>query len=766
VREVVTRPDPDRVLRGLRNFQRATVDHVFERLYGANDPVTRFLVADEVGLGKTLVARGLIAKVVDKLWDKMPRIDVVYICSNASIARQNVSRLNITDSNDIALPSRITLLPARIKDLQRNRLNFVSFTPGTSFNLRSSLGTAEERALLYWLVPDSWKENRYAAVTLFAGSAGRAGFESRLNQVDRAAVNEPLRDRFRKELESNPAAAPGEAELGNEPRPLLSRFGDLCSRVGRRVNLDDDERRERDSIIGELRSALAANCVESLEPDLIILDEFQRFKDLLVGEDEASSLARRLFTYSGTRVLLLSATPYKMYTLNDEVDGDDHFADFVQTISFLQNDPGRTEEFRETLAAYRRELCQYGTGDMCMLVGARDRIQATLRRVVVRTERLAVTADRNGMLKDVPARHAPLLAGDIEQYLALQRISRVVGGGDTIEYWKSSPYILNFMEDYDLKRRFKVAAESAKSPDLFEAVAAASTSLLSSEDIGRYARIDPGNARLRSLIADLDDCGAWDVCWIPPSLPYYRCEGPFAGRPENLTKRLIFSTWQVVPKAVATLLTYEAERRLSGVEDMGADGANTLSTREKHRGLLRFSLKDGHAANMTVLGMVYPGFTLASHYDPLDTALRLQEKLGGVIPSLADVVADTAARLVDPLRQLVGMATEGGSDDRWYWAAPVLLDLSANADAARRWLAQSNLKELWHPPTRAQAGPEVEPDASDEGESKSDAWHAHVDEVRKLVDSRTLGAQPADLAGVIALLAIAGFGVTALRTLV
>ena len=45
-----------------------------------------------------------------------------------------------------SFPSRITLLPKTVTTLDR-KLNFISITPGTSFNLRSSGGTAEERAL-------------------------------------------------------------------------------------------------------------------------------------------------------------------------------------------------------------------------------------------------------------------------------------------------------------------------------------------------------------------------------------------------------------------------------------------------------------------------------------------------------------------------------------------------------------------------------------------------------------------------------------------
>ena len=65
----VKRLDVDRVLAGLKDFQRDTVEYVFQRLYLDEDKVSRFLIADEVGLGKTLIARGIIAKAIDYLWE-------------------------------------------------------------------------------------------------------------------------------------------------------------------------------------------------------------------------------------------------------------------------------------------------------------------------------------------------------------------------------------------------------------------------------------------------------------------------------------------------------------------------------------------------------------------------------------------------------------------------------------------------------------------------------------------------------------------------
>src|SRR5947209_8034228 len=85
------KPETASILAHLKDFQRATVEYVFHRMYLDKDYVHRFLVADEVGLGKTLVARGIIAKAIDHLWDRNQRIDIVYVCSNADIARQNIS---------------------------------------------------------------------------------------------------------------------------------------------------------------------------------------------------------------------------------------------------------------------------------------------------------------------------------------------------------------------------------------------------------------------------------------------------------------------------------------------------------------------------------------------------------------------------------------------------------------------------------------------------------------------------------------------------
>ena len=71
------------VLSGLKDFQKRTAQRAFERLFTAPDSTRRFLIADEVGLGKTLVATGVAALAIEHLRAaNTPRIDVIYICSN------------------------------------------------------------------------------------------------------------------------------------------------------------------------------------------------------------------------------------------------------------------------------------------------------------------------------------------------------------------------------------------------------------------------------------------------------------------------------------------------------------------------------------------------------------------------------------------------------------------------------------------------------------------------------------------------------------
>ena len=155
----------------------------------------------------------------------------------------------------------------------------------------------------------------------------------------------------------------------------------------------------RNRLVGKLRQLVARAAVDHLEPDLVILDEFQRFKDLLDADDEGARLANAIFDYPDAKVLLLSATPYKMYTLPDEPEGDDHYRDFTRTVRFLAGDE-RAHIVERELRTMREGLLT--GGDHTRAREARNRVEHELRRVMSRTERLSSTPDRNGMLVERP----------------------------------------------------------------------------------------------------------------------------------------------------------------------------------------------------------------------------------------------------------------------------------------------------------------------------------------------------------------------------
>lgn len=753
------------ILDGLKDFQRQTVEHVFHRLYTAPDATHRFLIADEVGLGKTLVARGVIARAIEFLWDKVDRLDVVYICSNADIARQNINRLNITGKPDFALASRITLLPLelnKLKDVdnQKNkRVNFISFTPSTSFDLKSGMGRGEERVLLYWLLQQAWGFKNAAALNVLQGDVGAERFRNWVGGFDQERIESTLAEKFVIDIAKHP--------------DLYVRFEELCDIYKRTdSNIPFEFRQKRSKWIGEVRELLARSCLTALEPDLIILDEFQRFKHLLNSENEDSELAQHLFNYSNehaaARVILLSATPYKMYTLAHE-ESDDHYQDFVQTLKFLFNDPAQTEHLEKLISDYRQEIFRLREGDVTLLRQIKMEMEKSLRRVMVRTERLAASADRDGMLVLVPPVSLKLEPEDIHAYLGLAKIAETLDQPAPLEYWKSVPYLFNFMDNYQFKTEFKSSFEDQNlAGSISETLRAHPQLLLSIKDIESYAQLDPGNARLRSLLADTIDTGVWHALWLPPAIPYYSLQGVFADPVlARFTKRLVFSAWRVVPKAISIFLSYESERLISQAFDKGAK--NTKKARINRRPLLRFAQSEGSSTGLTglpVLGLIYPSQTLARalDLDPLHLGAKLSNSS---LPTLEAVIVQAEKKISKLLSALpIKHVTTGAEDERWYWAAPILFDAQKFPKFVQEWWQldqESSLAYAW-------AG--FDDDSLDDNntEEADTYWVKHVEEAQKLLrefftNKIKLGRAPADLPRVLAQMSLAGLGVVSLRAL-
>ncbi len=738
------RPDVAKVLAGLKDFQRQTVDYAFRRIYEDKDAASRFLIADEVGLGKTLVARGLIARAVDALWTSTERIDVIYICSNQEIAQQNIDRLNITQDRHFQLASRATLLPVTLNQLRGNKLNFVSLTPGTSFNLRSSTGWMYERVLLYHLILKSWNVSSTALSNVLRADVGKERWAWEMQAFRRdKTIDQDLHDQFL-------------AELGRNP-DLLKEFEELVTEIGgRRKHTPDDLRRERNRLIGQFRELLARSSLSALEPDLVILDEFQRFKDLLDADNPLSSLAQSLFNYPAAKVLLLSATPYKMYTVQGE--DEDHYQDFQRTARFLlEGFPGQAERLDQAIERYRKAMLRITLPDSrAALVTARTEIETILRKVMVRTERLSATEDRNGMLKETTFARDSVRSSDLRSFVSLDRIAHLIDAGDQVEYWKSSAYPLNLMENYVLKRRLKSALSENNHAELHDWLRKSSDSLLHWEDIQDYQPVDPGNARLRALAADTLDTNNYRLLWMPPAMPYYQPGGAFANVLANgRTKTLIFSSWQVAPKTIAVLLSYEAERRIIG-EKRAEIPYGQLT--EKRRPLLRFAFTQERLANMSNFCLLYPSLTLAGQVDPLSMASELMKD--GSLPSaeaLLQVIEARIEELLEAASKKVAVHPDRTVDDRWYWVAPLLIDRHFNRETVENWLFTNQDNLNW----AKMLGNEKE-----DGEDDPNRFADHVEALRAFFQSPDgLGPRPKNLVGILAQMALASPTISTLRAI-
>jgi hypothetical protein len=516
-------------------------------------------------------------------------------------------------------------------------------------------------------------------------------------------------------------------------------------------NRSPKARSDRNRLIGDLRRALATCCLRALQPDVIIFDEFQRFKELLNPATQAGELANQLIDYSDqstrAKVLLLSATPYRTLTVGTTLDGEGHYSDFLKTIEFLDREkvPTVTRLMHDYRLAIQAITDPTSPTDRVQEI--KGEIQQELRSVMARTERLAASSERMGMLRELHAEVVPE-AADLRSYVGLQSVSKALGVGGALTYWKTAPYPLSLMDEYQLKKEVEkrtVDRGASGLPRLPEC------GWIAQSDVDAYTKVDPRNARLRELQAQTIDTGAWELLWIPPSAPYYRLEGAY-GDPllKSFTKRLIFSGWRVVPKALSVLLSYEAER--SALRAVKKDARYATSS-DRDGGLLRFSTTDGRDTGMPIFTLLYPCDVLADEIDPV--VLGQPESDQTELASAAALVGRAERRIDSLMSELADQQRLDRVDERWYWAAPMLLDRIHRLKSSQEWWGNPQLSIDW-------VGGDLNAQSTDD----STSWQSHIQMARQVaVGTEPLGQMPSDLSEVLAVIALAAPATAALRAL-
>jgi hypothetical protein len=602
--------DVENILRGLKGFQRDAVEHVVERLFRATDSSGRFLVADETGLGKSIIARGVIASAIAELQDAdhIDRIDVVYICSSTDLAKQNLQRLNVTGDPHLGITSRLTLLARESRQLTSDstlggkRVNLVSFTPGTSFDMGWQTGSQEERQLLHILLNGMTKsdtaQERASAVLFQGGVASVSRFEAGIASM-RASLGEGPDEVIQREF----------TKALNE-RGLREEYDAMCEKLRGLDAVPREIRHQVNQLTSRLRALLAEASVESLEPDLVILDEFQRFRHLIdpSSDSAASELAHHLFNYRDAKVLLLSATPYKPYTTVDGDNDDDHYRDFMTTLEFLTGgDAVALQRIRSGFSTYRQAIISGSRASQ----EAQDLRQALLP-FMTRSERPPLEHGRDLHVRRITS-EVPT-PEDLRDYATLQSFARAVESPVSLDYWKSIPYFASFMEGYRPGERARVHLESGRAtPELREALGELRS--IDPQAVRGYEQVDYGNARLRAFTSETLQKGWWKLLWIPPSMPYFTPGSAYSEFSDgSVTKHLIFSAWSSVPTSVASLLSYEAERQMVAGSTLVE---NTAEARRAVSSRFDYAVRESRPANMSTLALFWPHPALAELGDPL-----------------------------------------------------------------------------------------------------------------------------------------------------
>lgn len=555
------------------DFQAAAADHVLEEYKKGQK---RVLVADEAGLGKTTVASEVVRRVKEELSHEVLDDDglycVVYVCCNLQIAQQNIDTLSDDNAKVDLSQSRLSMQhfvyyrkKAELKDKGQDTL-ILSLTPATSFQMTWGTGSANERALMYaclTLLPEFESQDQKDKLSsMLVGWAPKAWgwmsvyYFNEIRKPNMAEYRETVVEAMKAHL----------SQETSKGETYLQRLISL-------VNAEHDKQWTKDIyyFIIELRKLFANISLDILKPDLVIMDEFQKFSSLIdtdkATKTEENMIVRKFFANKDTYILLLSATPYKPYTTLEELNetnNDEQYKDFHRLMDFLHANEENTIDFKSIWRNYSSALKHLEKETSDTIEEKHHTAESMLYHVMGRTER-----SNEGIIhEDIPTIDDYLSANDITSFVQMQHLidnCRKFGKNvysAPVDYTKSAAYQLSFMDNYKLKDRisdaWKVGAGKGIAKDCL---------LLDKNAIENYTLDDYKNARLDFVIDTIfgkgkNATGAETLLWVSSSHPYYTQQPNVFTKNESFSKFLVFSSWGMVPKMLACLISYETERRL------------------------------------------------------------------------------------------------------------------------------------------------------------------------------------------------------------
>lgn len=229
---------------GPTRFQAKTIAYVIKRFWGDARPARRFLVADEVGLGKTIVAREVIAEALRRKPGE--DIDIVYLCSSQPVASQNLKRLKVHGHGSATKATRLTLFALE----KRKGVRYFALTPTTSFNVAGRSGLVRERALIYFCLRGMFTGE--GVLKILQQVSDRTWIDH-VEAIENHDLDQTVIKAFRHAVAADDALKADVRALGREAlveraeRPEIKAFN-----------------KKRDALVGRLRKELALQSAQAL----------------------------------------------------------------------------------------------------------------------------------------------------------------------------------------------------------------------------------------------------------------------------------------------------------------------------------------------------------------------------------------------------------------------------------------------------------------------------------------------------------------------
>lgn len=650
-----------------KDFQRYSSDAIYKNLFGNHSKNDHFLLADEVGLGKTVITKQVISRLYDN--NSKNRIYVYYVCNNLTLADQNRKRLipgtlkrlhDNWEEQFLVKADRLSLLHLEPEKDENKRLRIISLTPQTSLKIDRMRGNRTEKELLFNVLSygkgSEYKEFIHAFFRgmlknpLYPYNSGTSFSILKTFLENSSLIIEKKETTVKKILDLiyNNWYQIIDARTRNSFKETYKDLDQLRYNKIHAYFNNEHLTKNRTIIIKHLIKELS---VLNFNQDyaglsnfnqLVVLDEFQKFDDILELKEDRNSIASEMFKNS--KVLIVSATPYRAYSEKAE----QHYEEFKRVLQFLFdgqrscNASESVDEILNLLQTYHEQVTKYfeksdaDKNDLRIsILDKKTKIETKLKAVMVRTERYHFIKDKQKGINTFPIDirdtsvfcskdkiSEGILKSSIKEYRWLSSEKLFNNSYDTISYWKSGDRLLNFMDPANYKFIGRIF-EHGKDNKLelikkHEAYIAEHLNnnqtenkekyLLSADHIKNLEPITVNNEKLDYLLKEfIPSKAVGKYLWIKPSFTFYKDEF-FDKESEGFRKVLIFSAWNFVPAYIASMTSYhhtaEFYNKLKAIDKERFNNPESLSTSSLNK--IKISEKQFQAVRI-----LYPSYFLS-----------------------------------------------------------------------------------------------------------------------------------------------------------